>query len=306
MASFYSNLTESLYENRTLTRSSGENGRFYSPTKQRDGVSTLILRSRKKSFYFSSYFATNNDESESTIERVGFEKESSLSPEKCNKFEEFQKSVIEKQKLYYTQLLDAILETSNEKEESYESAVPSGNIILDMDGTLGDNIPARFIENPERFHYAKPIPRPGLRKFFRYVFAHYERVSIWTAAMPEWYALFKQEVLLPNMPPGAKFHFERTRLSTDIYVPLKPLSDIYAKYPEYTSENTTIVDDNVATFQDNRENAVHITAFFYDRMGPTPEIRKKNAVKDRGLYTTIEVLQSRRILQQNNHLYSTV
>ena len=32
------------------------------------------------------------------------------------------------------------------------------------------------------------------------------------------------------------------------------------------------------TFQDNRENAVHITAFFYDRMGPTPETRKKKAL----------------------------
>jgi hypothetical protein len=286
MTSFSSNLTESLYKNGTLSGSGGENGRFY----------PLI---RKKSFYFAKYFAASDE-----LAAVEVESDSSPSspPEECEKWEEFQKSVIEKQKWRYSQLLDALLKPSDGEEESYESVVPSGNIILDMDGTLGDNIPARFIENPERFHCAKPIPRPGLRKFFRYVFAHYERVSIWTAAMQDWYILFKQEVLLPNMPPGAAFHFERTRLSTDVYVPLKPLSAIYAIYPEYTSENTTIVDDNVATFQDNQANAVHIPPFFYDRMGPTYEIRKKNAEKDRGLYTIIEVLQARRIMANNKYI----
>ena len=254
---------------------------------------------RKNSFYFSKYLVAGNTDDDDD-EPITKPTDNHL---RLKKWQEFQETVDEKQKCRYTDLLDAILENGDD-EESYESAVPSGNIILDMDGTLGDNIPARFLENPERFHCAKPIPRPGLRKFFRYVFAHYERVSIWTAAMPDWYILFKQEVLLPNMPPGAAFHFERTRLLTEEYVPLKPLRDIYAKYPEYTPDNTTIVDDNVETFQDNRENAVHITAFFYDRMGPTPETRKKKAAKDRGLFTTIEVLQARRIMQRNKIIYN--
>jgi hypothetical protein len=190
----------------------------------------------------------------------------------------------------YSQLMSALLENADDGE-SYENAVKRGNIILDMDGTLGDNIPGHLVENPYRHTRTVPIPRPGLKKFLRFVFAHYERVSIWTAALPFWYNQFKQEVLLPNMPPGAEFHFERTRLPGKIHTVLKPLSEIYAMYPEYNEANTTIVDDNVETFKENRENAVQIAPFHYDMFGETPEKRKKNAAIDKGLFIIIEVLR---------------
>ena len=196
------------------------------------------------------------------------------------------------QTLLYNQLIEALLVDSDDGE-SYDSAVPFGNIILDMDGTLGDAIPAYLPENPERYISIKPIPRPGLRKFLRFVFAHYERVSIWTAALPSWYNKFKDDVLTPNMPEGAKFHFERTRDPGVRYVGLKPLSEIYTKYTEYTAENTTIIDDNPLTFSANVENAVHVPQFFYDLLGGTPEVRKDLAVKDRGLFDLIEVLRAR-------------
>jgi hypothetical protein len=193
----------------------------------------------------------------------------------------------------YSLLMETLLSTSEEHLLQLDIQ-KSGNIILDMDGTLGDNIPSTFQENPERFCKAIPIPRPGLKSFFAFVFAHYERVSIWTAASPDWYALFKERVLRPNMPPGAEFHFEQTRNLDIPYVPLKPLSEIYAKYPEeYNESNTTIVDDNVETFRENRANAVHIPPFFYDDLGGSPETRRKNAAKDRGLYTVMEVLAAR-------------
>ena len=197
----------------------------------------------------------------------------------------------------YRQLLEALLHDPEcDDDETYEYVEKKGNIILDMDGTLGDNIPETFMENPSiyPFCYTKPIPRPGLRRFLRFVFAHYERVSIWTAALPSWYNEFKNEVLLPNMPPGAEFHFERTRVPGAVYVPLKPLSEIYAKYPaEYNESNTTVVDDNENTFKANVDNAVHIKAFFYDKFGTTPEERKINAASDRGLFDTIDILKSR-------------
>jgi hypothetical protein len=192
----------------------------------------------------------------------------------------------------YSQLCEALSEDV-EDEESYERVVKKGNIILDMDGTLGDNIPEGFTENPNKYYVAKPIPRPGLRRFFRFVFAHYERVSIWTAALPCWYNNFKNTVLLPNMPPGTEFHFERTRDLEKPYIALKPLSEIYELYPEYNESNTTIVDDNAYTFKANIENAVHIKEFFYDKLGDTPIQRKINAAKDRGLFETIEILKSR-------------
>lgn len=197
--------------------------------------------------------------------------------------------------IIYTRLLESLMEENDFVADLPETEEKSGNIILDMDGTLGDHISATFPENPERFSHGFPIPRPGLKKFFAFVFSRYERVSIWTAASPDWYFLFKEKVLLPNMPPGSAFHFERTRNLNVPYVYLKPLSEIYAKYPgEYNESNTTIVDDNVETFRDNRANAVHITPFFYNGFGGSPETRRKNAAKDRGLYVVMEILTERR------------
>lgn len=194
----------------------------------------------------------------------------------------------------YELLIESLMEENDDVPEVPETEEKCGNIILDMDGTLGDNIPASFPENPVSVGSCVPIPRPGLKKFLAFVFSRYERVSIWTAASSDWYFTFKESVLRPNMPPGAAFHFERTRNLNVPYVPLKPLSEIYAEYPEeYNESNTTIVDDNVETFQDNRDNAVHIPPFFYDRLGGSPETRRKTAAKDRGLYTTIEILTAR-------------
>jgi hypothetical protein len=195
--------------------------------------------------------------------------------------------------LGYNVLLDALGKDDENDEESYEGVVKQGNIILDMDGTLGDNIPINFPENPDRYVKCKAIPRPGLRRFLRFVFAHYERVSIWTAATDAWYKEFYRTVLIHNMPRGASFHFVRTRNPREVYFPRKPLSEIYAMYPEYNESNTTIVDDNYDIFQANRSNAVHIRSFFYDRLGDTADIRRSVAATDVELFGTINILKIR-------------
>ena len=204
-----------------------------------------------------------------------------------------EESIPKNENSMYERLMNSLLETNGD-DELYCDAKKNGNIILDMDGTLGDYIPASFEENPRRHFMHMPIPRPGLRKFFAFVFAHYERVSIWTAASIEWFEFFKLSVLLPNMPQGTSFHFEKTRAMDEPYVALKPLSVIYKKFPDYNSSNTVIVDDNVETFKDNRENALHIPSFCYDNLGGSPETRRKNAAKDRGLFTIMEILQARK------------
>ena len=191
----------------------------------------------------------------------------------------------------YSLLLDAIYERIDDGE-SFESAVPRGNIILDVDHTLCGYIPFGFKENTVG-NQLQPIPRPGLRKFLRFVFAHYERVSIWTAGTTEWYRKVKSTVLEPNMPSGATFHFEKTRIDGEQLTTLKPLRKVYAVYPEYTAENTLIVDDNPNTFRENMQNAIHIPPFHYDHLGCNPEMRRKNAAKENGLYTIVEVLQAR-------------
>lgn len=203
----------------------------------------------------------------------------------------FEPSFNTQTKSTYQTLLDAA-ELQEGPVDDWSDVVPRGNIILDMDGTLGDYIPIHFPETPNRFTNI-PIPRPGLKQFLRFVFAHYERVSIWTAAYPQWYNRFKTSVLTPNMPPGKTFHFERTAIPGEVRRMLKPLRAIYEKYPEYTAENTTIVDDNPETFVDNPENAVHISSFFYDKLGHSVEIRRTRALADRELFRAIETLKSR-------------
>jgi hypothetical protein len=194
----------------------------------------------------------------------------------------------------YNALIDALSKDNENDYESYDGVVKQGNIILDMDGTLGDHIPIHFPENPDRYVKDRAIPRPGLREFLRFVFAHYERVSIWTAATKEWYNEFYRTVLMHNLPLGASFHFVRTRNPNEVYVPLKPLSEIYAMFPaEYNESNTTIVDDNYETFKANISNAVHIPAFFYDRLGDTVDIRRSLASTDANLLDTINILKTR-------------
>lgn len=184
-------------------------------------------------------------------------------------------------------------------------------IVLDVDGTLADNIPVRFPENNPNYCPSfvtnvlgiqvrtpanilpKPIARPGLSEFLAFVFEEFDSVMIWTAAIPLWYEKVYREVLKPNLPPGKDFHFVKTRDQTKPYVHLKPLSEIYAKFPQYSSTNTLVVDDNPATFRDNVENAVHIPGFFYDKLSTLAEERVRLAKEDRGLYDAMEVIRQR-------------
>jgi hypothetical protein len=200
-------------------------------------------------------------------------------------------SNIQEREELHSRLLEDIYRRIDDGEQ-FDDAVPHGNIILDVDHTLCSFISTRFAENTTVTDI-QPIPRPGLRKFLRFVFAHYERVSIWTAGNLEWYSRVKADVLEPNMPLGASFHFEKTRVEGEPITIVKPLTEIYAVYPEYTAENTLIVDDSPTTFRENIKNAIHVPAFYYDLMGHNPDARRKNAARDNGLYTIIEVLQGK-------------
>jgi ubiquitin-like domain-containing CTD phosphatase 1 len=172
------------------------------------------------------------------------------------------------------------------------SIAPRGNIILNIDCALGDHIPKHFAENPDS-QEAYPIPRPGLRKFLRFVFTYYERVSIWTTSSQEWYNKFKKSVLIPNMPQNKTFHFEKTKNTDKPFQSIKSLIEIYEMYPEYNSSNTIIVDDSLRTFRENINNAVHVPPFYYSMMGTTPDKRILHAARDDALYNVIKILQER-------------
>lgn len=142
------------------------------------------------------------------------------------------------------------------------------NVILDMDGTLLDNIPPK-LQDPSYKHIKKntiyqPIARPHLKDFLEYVFRNFKRVSIWTAGTKEWYEQCYGEVLRHYIPEGKSFDFVLTREDFQRYYPVKPLSFVYKTHPEYNSTNTLIVDDNPVTYSENVENAIGIKSFFFD------------------------------------------
>jgi len=205
-------------------------------------------------------------------------------------------NVRKKREDLYRRLMDAVMENCDDGEVFDEThKKPGEQVILDMDGLLLDYIPMTSPENIEYGLKEKPVPRPGLRKFLRYVFHCYDRVSIWTAALPKWYSICEEEVFIPNMPFGAKFHFVRTRSPDEVYSAIKPLNIIIENYPgEYSLETTTIIDDNKVTFQENIENAVLVPHFFYDLLGDTPTERRENAAKDVELFALIERLKVRK------------
>jgi hypothetical protein len=162
------------------------------------------------------------------------------------------------------------------------------NIILDMDSTLLDNVP----EYPPFHGKLSPIARPHLLEFMEFVFAHFERVSIWTAATPCWFEKCYQQILRHCIPTGKSFDFVKTRGPHDPNIMLKPLSEVYKHFPgKYNAENTLIVDDNPMTYRDNPENAIAIKPFLYNELSRTQRADLANA--DTELLLTIEMLRIR-------------
>ena len=181
-------------------------------------------------------------------------------------------------------------------------------IIFDMDGTLIDNIPPKlrgFPENPDNYKNT-PIARPGMHETLAYAFANYKHVSIWTAGTPLWFNQVYEAFFKPALPPGKDFHFVKTRAPGEKYIPLKPLTTIYAQYPDYTPSNTVIVDDTVQTFRENPENAEQIPSFFYDMLGETVEERQRRASEDRELYGLIKRLKMRKHTFNRDILFSVL
>jgi hypothetical protein len=170
-------------------------------------------------------------------------------------------------------------------------SIPSRCIVLDVDGTLLDHIPLPFPANYARL--PEPVARPGLKEFLAFVFQEFETVIIWTAGKKMWYDKAYAEVLKPNLPPGKDFHFVKTRDVSIPYVPLKPLTEIYARFPQYNATNTLVLDDNPETFKDNVENAVHIHPFFYNLLSKSPAERVRLAAMDRGLYIATNQIRRR-------------
>jgi hypothetical protein len=122
-------------------------------------------------------------------------------------------------------------------------------LILDLDGTLiGTGMP--------------PLPRPGLIKFLKYAFRHFE-VALWTAGDESWlqYALdsvlgdflssIEQEFLFMIYRIGE--HNQHTRT--------KPLTYVWSRMSNFNVNNTLIVDNTPTTYSLNPNNGIFIPTF---------------------------------------------
>jgi len=168
------------------------------------------------------------------------------------------------------------------------------NIILDMDGTLLDNTVNYGLFDSQVKCETRPIARPYLKTFMEYVFEKFERVSIWTHGTKDWYDLCFEKVLQYVIPRGEQFHFVITRNDEPEYVQTynmpraKPLTEIYAKYPEYNEFNTIVIDDMPYTYVLNIDNAIPIKSFSFDSLDF--EIQQNLERHDYELLRIIEIL----------------
>jgi TFIIF-interacting CTD phosphatase-like protein len=160
-----------------------------------------------------------------------------------------------------------------EKEDRKEKQ--KFHIILDIDGTLIDNVGDSIYQ------------RPYLKEFLDYCFETFETVSIWTAASREWYnevnekifsklKLKTKESLQSKLLTPRKFYFvwtgERCTFISDqkaiedgdFYaqrIKIKRLKKIWDKRGLLTRHNTLILDDTPITYAENYGNAIPIDTY---------------------------------------------
>lgn len=173
------------------------------------------------------------------------------------------------------------------------------NLILDMDNTL------IYLENP----------RPHLEYFLEECFKNFQNVSIWTAASKSWFNYINEIIFSPIIEKINKkedksyeFNFIFTSEKCTIKHSFESLSYFAEKrlrklhrsknFPDYTIENTLIIDDNKTTFQCNYGNAIYITPF-YSFMEKDEELiklikyLKENIISHYEIYKTVRNIEKR-------------
>lgn len=139
------------------------------------------------------------------------------------------------------------------------------NIILDMDKTL--------IEGYFSIKHDKVMieERPYLAQFLKFVFTHFDNVSIWTNANKVWFDSVYETVLHKYVPKDKYFDFVFT--FDDGFVGkdnngAKDLNIVFRYYEdhnyEYNKHNTFLVDDSEIHFYKNPYNCYLIKPFEVD------------------------------------------
>ncbi len=154
------------------------------------------------------------------------------------------------------------------------------NIILDMDKTL---IEGYFSIKDNKMVIEE---RPFLGEFLKFVFEHFERVSIWTNANKEWFDQVYNTILYKYMPKNKHFDFVIT--FDDGYVGKdnngpKDLNVIFNIFEnEYNKHNTFLVDDSEIHYNQNPYNCYLIKRFEVNLENNSQSWLTKGGQIDRG------------------------
>ena len=137
------------------------------------------------------------------------------------------------------------------------------HIILDLDDTLIGYVRGNL------------CARPHLGTFLKFCFAHFDSVSIWTAASREWWCMnygnhIAQHMgnnLFARVYTDIQCEITRTRRGNglDPAFVTKPLSKLWDDPDNDLNEkNTIIIDDKAPTAMYNMQNLLHIREFSQD------------------------------------------
>jgi TFIIF-interacting CTD phosphatase-like protein len=156
------------------------------------------------------------------------------------------------------------------------------NIILDLDQTLisaeadEDYDFEKYKEKAKKFDfqdmegYYIVFERPHLQKFLTHLFKNFN-VCIWTAASKD-YALFIIEKII-LLDPKRKldyiffsYHCDKSKKMKKGTKDLSMLSEIY-KLPNYSNENTFIIDDYNEVYETQPENCIIAPEFQFTKHG---------------------------------------
>jgi len=164
------------------------------------------------------------------------------------------------------------------------------NIFLDLDNTLisaeafDEMEPKdvdRIVEKMTKFDYSLMddiyiiCARPHLQEFLDYLFKNFN-VSIWTAASKDYAAFIIDKFILTkdNRKLDLVLFDKHCNTSSKRYNYQKKLQMIWKLFPEYSAENTYIIDDLPEVCEAQPPNCLTIAPF---------EFMSKNSEKDNAL-----------------------
>ena len=129
------------------------------------------------------------------------------------------------------------------------------NVILDLDHTLilaFNKTELRrhgcAVSDTLKMHFFEPFvifERPGLARFLKQLSSEYV-VSVWTAGTEEYGQFIINTIIAPHLTTPLKLflHSKQCDVSLQRFGLLKHLNLLYAHFPDFTRENTVLIDDN--------------------------------------------------------------